>query len=415
MSAQSFSNLANSEFNGNVILNNGYIKFPDGSIQYNANGGSATGVFTDQDNTFEAGFTQTFDSDVNFNSNVSFNSTVTFNEIVNITSYTQSNIIGQPLVDETSSITDSVLIGNELGNAIITLDGTISIGYNSAYSTTTNTNGISIGTNSDIGSGYTNNIAIGYSATANGNNSVAIGANSTASTNEILLGTTTNFVTIPNYLKFSNGSIQTTAYTSAGISINSIGTSTTSWGFNLVGLPNFNILLATNIPALQPNVYTGSYDLIPQSYSFTISSQVLQNTNVNSIFTATNPNAQTQPINFTGLYACGINTIVNSVGALSATEPTDFGSAFFNNVNTNTTATISPYFPTITGTCYLNITTQWNGTDYVVYTSYDFQEVNMSSNTTLDVGFSATPNQQININYTGGNLTTPIKLQLTIK
>jgi len=408
MSAQSFSNLANSEFNGNIVLNNGYIKFPDGSIQYNANGGSATGVFTDQDNTFETAYTQTFDGEVNFNNSVGF-----FGD-VQILSYTNSNLIGQQFLGSTPTITNSVLLGNGIGDGITNLDGTTSLGVGSANSTSTNTNGISIGLNSDLNNGLANNIAIGYQASAGGNNSIVIGANvNTSNDNEIVLGNSSNYVTIPNYLQFSNGSIQTTASSSIN---NTGGTSTTSWSFVTSGLPTFNIILATNITSLLPDVYTGSYDLIPQLYTFTISSPVLQDTTVNAIFTATNPNAQTQPVNFTGLYACGINTIVTGIpGTLGSTEPTNFGTAFFNNIDTNTTATISPYFPTITGTCYLNITTQWDGTDYAVYTTYDFQEVNMSSNTTFDIGFRDDQAQQININYTGGNLTTPILLQLSIK
>jgi hypothetical protein len=412
MSSQSFANLANSEFNGNIVLNNGYIKYPDGSIQYNANGGSATGVFTDQGNTFENGFTQTFNGEVSFNNNVSFSSPV------DITSYTDSNIIGQPILSSTPTIIDSVLLGNEIGNGIINIDGTIAIGYSSANQTTTNTNGISIGKESDLGVGATNNIAIGYGAMSNADNCIVIGANATSGNdNEILLGNSSNYVTIPNYLEFSDGTQQTTAFSYAGKSINSIGgASTTSWAFNTEGFSNFNILLATNITSLLPQVYTGSYSAIPQSYTFTISSAVLQNTSVNSIFTATNPNAQTQPINFTGLYANGINTIVNTVSTISSIEPTDFGTAFFNNVDTNTTATISPYFPAITGNCYLNITTAWDGTDYIVYTTYDFQEINMSSNTTFQTAFNTQDTtQQINVNYTGGNLSTPILLQLNVK
>lgn len=400
MSSQSFANLANSEFNGNIVLNNGYIKFPDDSIQTTAGGGGGGNVSTDQNNTFEVGFTQTF------------------NGSVDITSYTASNIIGQPLLDVNPTIIDSVLLGVQVGNIITNINGTVAIGNNSAYSTITNTNGISIGKDSDIGNGATNNIAIGANASATGNNSVAIGANAnTGNNNEILLGTSSNYVKIPNYLQFSDNSIQTTAFSYAGNSITNInGSSTTAWVFNTLGLPNFNILLATNITSFLPQVYTGSYDTIPQSYTFTISSAVLQNTSVNGIFTATNPNAQTQPINFTGLYATGINTIVENPGSISAVEPTDFGTAFFNNVITNTTATTTPYFPAITGNCYLNITTQWNGTDYIVFTSYDFQEINMSSNTTFSVAFvDGSYEQQINVNYTGGNLATPILLQLSIK
>ena len=398
MSSQSFANLANSEFNGNIVLNNGYIKFPDDSIQTTAGGGGGGNVSTDQNNTFEVGFTQTF------------------NGSVDITNYTNSNVIGQPILSSTPTIINSVLLGNVIGDPITNISGTIAIGNNSAYATTTNINGISIGTESNLGNGATNNIAIGYQAAATGNNCIAIGAlANSGNNNEILLGNGSNYVKIPNYLQFNNGTQQTTAFNYAGKSINSINSSTTSWPFITTGLSNFNLLLATNISALLPQVYTGSYDTIPQSYTFTISSAVLQNTSVNGIFTATNPNAQTQPINFTGLYATGINTLVNSNGALSAIEPTDFGSAYFNNVDTNTTATISPYFPTITGNCYLNITTQWDGTDYIVFTSYDFQEINMSSNTTFSVAFGGSYDQQISVGYTGGNLSTPILLQLSIK
>lgn len=443
MSSQSFANLANSEFNGNIVLNNpnSYIQFPDGSQQFYAGGGAggdvflnalntytntsvndfeaaeitcftqpsgdnstfvattafvqtelSTAVFTDQDNTFEVGFTQTF------------------NGSVDITSYTSSNIIGQPILSSTPTITDSILLGNFIGNPITNINGTVAIGNGAAYNTNTNTNGIALGKNSDLGTGATNNIAIGYGAISTGDNCIVIGSSISSSVdNEILLGNGSN------YINLYGNNTSVVGYSSI---TNNGSSSTTSWSFTTGSIPRFNILLATNITSLLPLVYTGSYNLIPQFYNFTISSQILQNTSVNSIFTATNPNAQTQPINFTGLYATGINTIVNSLGALSGIEPTDFGSAFFNNVNTNTFATTSPYFPTITGTCYLNITTQWDGTDYIVYTTYDFQEINMSPNTTFSVGFSAIDSiyyqQQIDIGYTG-SLSTPILLQLSIK
>lgn len=52
MSSQSFANLANSEFNGNIILKNGYIQFPDNSIQTTAGGGGGGNVSTTTINTY---------------------------------------------------------------------------------------------------------------------------------------------------------------------------------------------------------------------------------------------------------------------------------------------------------------------------------------------------------------------------
>jgi len=52
MSSQSFANLANSEFNGNIILKNGYIQFPNGSQQTTAGGGGGGNVSTTTINTY---------------------------------------------------------------------------------------------------------------------------------------------------------------------------------------------------------------------------------------------------------------------------------------------------------------------------------------------------------------------------
>lgn len=433
MSAQSYSNLANSNINGNLILSTSgsYIEFSDGSKQTTAGGGSGGNVSTNQDNTFETDYTQTFNSSAIFNNEVNFNNgPINFNEIVNITSYTSSNIIGQPLIENNATITNSVLLGNGIGDGIINLNNTVSIGNSSSYSSNTNTNGISIGTDSDLGNGYENNVAIGYGAKAYGNNSIAIGSQVSSNENEIVLGNDSNYVTIPNYLNFGNNTIQSTAFTYSGINLVNIGgTSQTSWNFNLQGLianpPIFlNQILATNVESLQSQIYTGNYNLIPQFLNFSISSQIFQDTSVNSIFTATNPNAETQPIIFNGLYAGGINTLVTNSSIESATEVFSIGSANFNNVVTNTTASINPYFSTITGLAVLNITTNWNGTEYIIFTSYDFQTINISNNTTLDVGFTTyisggtftqVSNQQLNVNYSGGNIPTPISLQLTLR
>ena len=59
MSSQSFANLANSEFNGNIILKNGYIQFPNGSQQTTAGGGGGN-VSTTTINTYTNTSTNNF-------------------------------------------------------------------------------------------------------------------------------------------------------------------------------------------------------------------------------------------------------------------------------------------------------------------------------------------------------------------
>ena len=80
MSAQSFSNLNNSVVNGDLILSNGYLQFPDGSVQTTASGGgTGTGVYINQNNTFQDTYIQTFDNGLIVNNSNS----ITFQNITN--------------------------------------------------------------------------------------------------------------------------------------------------------------------------------------------------------------------------------------------------------------------------------------------------------------------------------------------
>ena len=63
MSASSFANSANAKFNGNIVLNNGYLKFPNGSIQTTAGGGSGGGnVSTTTNNIYTNTSTNDFEN-----------------------------------------------------------------------------------------------------------------------------------------------------------------------------------------------------------------------------------------------------------------------------------------------------------------------------------------------------------------
>ena len=186
MSAQSFSNLANSEFNGNVILNNGYIKFPDGSIQYNANGGSATGVFTDQPNTFEAGYIQTFDGEIsidNTQSNIGQygnNNTGIGDGIFSfITTANSNTAVGVNVCSSLTTGSLNVGVGSFSLPAITTGNENTCIGNNSGVNILTTSNNTSVGSNSLIDATGSSNTAIGYASGENdetGSNNTYVGS-----------------------------------------------------------------------------------------------------------------------------------------------------------------------------------------------------------------------------------------------
>lgn len=62
MSSNTFSNLENSKINGNLILTNGYIQFPNGSQQISAGGGGGGDVSTTTINTYTNTSTNNFEA-----------------------------------------------------------------------------------------------------------------------------------------------------------------------------------------------------------------------------------------------------------------------------------------------------------------------------------------------------------------
>jgi hypothetical protein len=182
MSSQSFANLANSEFNGNIVLNNGYIKFPDDSIQTTAGGGG--NVSTDQPNTFEVGFTQTFDGDVivdnnntNFGqyggNNNGFGEGIFFN--INLSSATSNTVVGTNVCTNLTTGSLNCGFGSFSLAAITTGNENTCIGNNSGVNILTSSYNCSLGSNSLIDATGSNNTAIGYAA---GENDVS-GSNNT--------------------------------------------------------------------------------------------------------------------------------------------------------------------------------------------------------------------------------------------
>lgn len=382
----------------------------------------------------------TYNSNPVIFTNSSTNSTDITGNVLNLQNYTQSQIIGSPLISSGATISNAVLIGTAVGNGITNCNSTIAIGNNSAYSTVSNTNGISIGTHTDLGTGFTNNIAIGYGCEAFANNCVQIGGSTgttqNSNANSVQLGDSNMYVNIPNYIKFSDGTQLSSAnLNTGGTTTLSINTSTTTWNWNLTSILSnpaknipFTVLLATNVPSLASQVYTGDYTLIPQQVYFTVSSPVLQNTNVVNP-PLTNANAQQMPVSLTGFYANGMNVVQMSGVANIATDnlsPSPFGGVFYDNATTNTVTSSSPFQPAFTGIASLTTTTFWYGTYYLVQTSYNFVSYNIANGYTLNQFFSeptysagiptSIAGVYISITTNVGTpaFTNPVKLQLNI-
>jgi len=344
----------------------------------------------------------TYNSNPVIFTNTLTNSTDITGNVLNLQNYTQSQIIGSPLIGSSATIMNAVLIGTAVGNGIVNCNNTIAIGNNSAYSTVSNTNGISIGTHTDLGTGFTNNIAIGYGCEAMANNAVQIGGSTSLTqnpnANSVQLGDSNMYVSIPNYIKFADGTQLSSAnLNTAGITTLSLNSSTTSWEWNLTSILcnagkniPFTVLLATNVPSLASQVYTGDYTLIPQQVYFTVSSPVLQNTNVENP-PLTNANAQQMPVSLTGFYANGMN-VVQMTGVNSRATVTfpasPFGAVFYDNETTTTLTSTSPFQPAFTGIASLTTTTFWYGTYYLVQTSYNFVPNNIANGYTLNTFFT---------------------------
>jgi hypothetical protein len=189
MSAQSYSNLANSEFNGNIVLTNpsSYIQFGNGSKQSIAGGGSGGNVSTDQDNTFEDGYTQTFQGAISIDNTQS-----------NIGQFQNANTaIGISLSLLTTGA-DNTCLGYNAGSSITTSSFNTAVGFSALLDVTGSNNtacGYNAGVNDETGS---NNTYLGSEAqqqdldTSSYNYLTLIGADSepveVGSDNQIVLG-----------------------------------------------------------------------------------------------------------------------------------------------------------------------------------------------------------------------------------
>jgi hypothetical protein len=170
MSSQSFANLANSEFNGNIILKNGYIQFPDGSQQTTAGGGGGGNVSTTTINTYT-------------------NTSVNDFEAAEITCSTQLNSDNSTLVANTEFVqtrvgtvgqlnNDNTAIGISVLELLTTGSANTGYGSNCLYYVTSGADNTCIGFNAGLNiSTASNNTAVGFSALqeTNGSNNTACG------------------------------------------------------------------------------------------------------------------------------------------------------------------------------------------------------------------------------------------------
>jgi hypothetical protein len=190
MSAQSFSNLANSEFNGNIVLTNpnSYIQFGNGSKQSVAGGAGGGNVSTDQPNTFEAGYTQTFDGTISVNNkqsnigqfgngNTGIGSAIFFT--LDIANSDNNIAIGTGVCGSLTTGSENVGIGMFSLPNVTTGNENTCIGANSGNSISTGSYNCSVGSSSLIDNNGSNNSAIGYTAGENdvsGSNNTYLGS-----------------------------------------------------------------------------------------------------------------------------------------------------------------------------------------------------------------------------------------------
>lgn len=190
MSSQSFANLANSEFNGNIVLNNGYIKFPDNSIQTTAGGGGGGNVSTTTINTYTNTSVNNFQAATitcatqpsnNNSTNVantafvqtrvgtagqfSNDNTGIGNNVFNNVSGSANSGYGTYALKDVTTGTNNTCIGYGAGNVITTSSFNTAIGFASLFDATGSNNtaiGYNTGENDETGS---NNTYLGSQAT----------------------------------------------------------------------------------------------------------------------------------------------------------------------------------------------------------------------------------------------------------
>jgi hypothetical protein len=202
MSSNTFSNLENSKLNGNLILTNGYIQFPNGSQQTEAGGAGGGDVSTNtintytntsvndfenaeitcatqdsQDNSYlvaNTAFVQNVSQNVGKypNNNLSFGG----NNYVNLTTGSSNNAYGNGALNYITTGSFNNTIGESCGLQITNGSGNNLLGYQAGGAITTGSSNVSIGTSSLLISNGNFNVAVGNQA---GENDVGLSSNNT--------------------------------------------------------------------------------------------------------------------------------------------------------------------------------------------------------------------------------------------
>jgi len=190
MSSQSFANLANSEFNGNIILKNGYIQFPNGSQQTTAGGSGGGNVSTTTINTYTNTSVNNFeDAEITCATQLnSDNSTLVANtefvqtrvgtvgqfpngnfglgnnNYLNLTTGNTNYAYGNGALQNITIGELNNCIGEDAGTNITTGSGNNCIGYQSLVGATSGSANVSVGSNNLLNSNGSYNVAIGNQA-----------------------------------------------------------------------------------------------------------------------------------------------------------------------------------------------------------------------------------------------------------
>ena len=201
MSAQSLLNSANAKFKGNIVLENGYLKFPDGSIQTTSGGGGSSLIGeTSTNNTYlgvNAGLNATGSQNTAIGSNSSeglttgsFNTSLGFGSLLLCHTGNANTAIGEGALSDCLG-SNNTAVGNVSLNNLTTGNYNIALGQNSGLNLTGNSS---------------NNTFIGYNSTQLNTDPTQyeyltlIGANSTpiaiGQNNQLVLGSTTGNETI---------------------------------------------------------------------------------------------------------------------------------------------------------------------------------------------------------------------------
>jgi len=185
MSSNTFSNLENSKLNGNLILTNGYIQFPNGSQQTEAGGGGGGNVSTNTINTYTNTSINDFENaeitcatqDSQDNSYLVANTAFVQNVVGTVGQLpNDNNALGYNYdTINFNNISFNTLYGSSIAT-YLNGDGNTLVGYNSSTTLTTGNSNSAYGCFTLLDSNGSYNTAIGFSA---GENDVGLSSNNT--------------------------------------------------------------------------------------------------------------------------------------------------------------------------------------------------------------------------------------------